>query len=167
MGNFRSAVLNIYVVQFMCGQIQQNIMGIWCEFGRVFLLTYCTFQFMCGQIQQNILGIFGRVFLLICCTFHVFLLTYCTFQFMCGQIQQNIQGIFGRVVLLTYCTFHVFITCSKNYRPHGALILGFSLQHFCLFVCLFLLLFFLLQCYKAIRELCTTDTRIPVLNGEF
>ena len=30
----------IYVVQFMCGQIQQ-IQGIWCEFGRVFLLTYC------------------------------------------------------------------------------------------------------------------------------
>ena len=58
----------IYVAQFMCGQIQQNIQGIWCEFGRVFLLTYCTFQFMCGQIQQNIQGIwceFGRVFLLI------------------------------------------------------------------------------------------------------
>ena len=33
----------IYVVKFMCGQIQQ-IQGIWCEFGRVFLLIYCTFH---------------------------------------------------------------------------------------------------------------------------
>ena len=34
-------------------------------------------------------------------------------------------------------------------------------------VCLFVFVVFLIQCYNAIRELCTTDTRIPVLNGEF
>ena len=39
---------------------------------------------------------------------------------------------------------------------------------FFLFLFLFVLLllfFFILHCYNAIRELCTTDTRIPVLNG--
>ena len=34
----------LHIVHLMCGQIQQNIQGIWCEFGRVFLLIYCSFH---------------------------------------------------------------------------------------------------------------------------
>ena len=124
----------IYVAQFMCGQIQQNIQGIWCEFGRVFLLTYCTFQFMCGQIQQNIQGIwceFGRVFLLIYIV-----------HFMCLSNAAKLQATWCSDAVIFFATFFVV-------------------------VCLFVFVVFLIRCYNAIRELCTTDTRIPVLNGEF
>ena len=59
-------------------------------------------------------------------------------------MQQKLQATWCSDAVIFFATFFVVV---------------------CLFVCF--CCFFLIQCYNAIRELCTTDTRIPVLNGEF
>ena len=89
----------IYVVQFMCGQIQQNIQGIWCEFGRVFLLTYCTFHVWSNTAKYtgHMVRIWESIF------------TYILYISCVYQMQQKLQATWCSDAVIFFATFFVVV----------------------------------------------------------